>query len=188
MRDMLIKSYTEAGYQPIPPVRMSDADYAGALQCFVPACVDIVPINSDKKWIYLARRRTKPMIGWWWIGGRMMPHDTRLEEAAIRSFQRETDVLLTADRLKLTAILDYRFKDRAQMPDNIGCHALGITFTVELTYEEIIHVSDNLDRNEYYQRDGLVPFDRAFLVFEKASAPVLELYDHIFPATKQLCC
>ena len=169
---MLVRSYTESGYRPIPPIRLSDEEYAKALQCFVPVCADIVPINSANKFIYLAKRKTKPMLGWWWIGGRMMPHETK-EEAAIRSFKRETDVSLTTDRLKLVAILDYRCRDRAQMPDNIGAHMLGITFTVEPTPEELVHASQNLERKEYDRTNGLNAFDRSGLVSKWGSDPVL---------------
>lgn len=184
---MLVKSYTEENYQRIPPVRLSDEEYARALQCFVPACVDIVPINSPGRLIYLAKRETKPMLGWWWTGGRIMPNETK-EEAAIRSFKREADVLLTAERLNLVAVLDYRFKDRAQMPDNIGCHMLGITFTVEVTPDELAHISSHLEQKEFTQAYGLIAFTRADLVSKQVTAPVLDMYDHLFPSVKQVCC
>ncbi len=184
---MLVKSYTEEGYQQIPPVRLSDEEYAKALQCFVPVCTDIVPIDRALQLIYLAKRKTKPMVGWWWTGGRMMPHETK-EEAAIRCFQRETKLSLDQRRLELVAVLDYRCKNRSQTPDAIGCHMLGITFTVELTPNELSSASANLEKNEYEDGGGLVAFNRADLFEERVASPIIDLYNQVFPPKKLFCC
>lgn len=185
--ETLVKSYTEDGYQIIPSLRLSDDEYGRGLQCFVPACTDIVPIDVEQKVIYLARRVSKSMTGWWWIGGRMAPDETK-EEAAVRNFKRETGLELHQNRLKLVAVFDYRFKNRAQPPQEIGCHMLGYTFTIELTTEEIVKISSNLEREEYEASAGLVAFSRENLVEEKVFPAILDLYDCVFPPQENVEC
>ncbi len=179
----LVRTYTENGYQAILPLRLADDEYGRALQCFVPACTDIVPVDTRSRIIYLARRASKPMTGWWWIGGRMAVHETK-EEAAIRNFKRETGLEITADRLRLVAVFDYFCKDRAQAPQDIGCHMLGYTFTVELTAEEIALAATNLDKVEY-EAAGIIAFNREQLVDVSVFPAILDLYDHVFPPQPQ---
>lgn len=177
---ILVSSYTENGYQPIPSVRLSDDEYGRGLQCFVPACTDIVPINVDRQIIYLARRASKPMTGWWWIGGRMAPCETK-EEAVARNFKRETGLELPQNRFKLMAIFDYRCKDRNQSPQEVGCHMLGYTFTVELAAMELTSISVDLDEQKEYEKGtSLFAFDRERLVREGVFPSILDLYDHVF--------
>lgn len=185
--NILIGSYTEKGYQFIPSVRLSDDEYGRGLQCFVPACTDIVPIDRNRRVVYLARRASKPMTGWWWIGGRMAAHETK-EEAAVRNFRRETGLELAHDRLSLTAVFDYRWKDRVQIPQEIGCHMLGYTFVVELTTEEMTVVTANLEREEYEASTGLTAFSREKLVEEKVFPAILDFYDRIFPPQEDVEC
>ncbi|MEK7632139.1 MAG: NUDIX hydrolase [Patescibacteria group bacterium] len=132
-----------------------------------------------RKVIYLAHRRSKPMTGWWWIGGKMVPDQT-LELSAVKNFQRETGLELPVSRLQLVGFLDYRWKDRAQAPQDMGCHMMGITFVVELTEAELLSVAANLDPKEYQKSVGLVPFNRHQLVEENVAPPILKLYDHVF--------
>ena len=178
--DILVRSYTDDGYQSYPSIRLSDEEYAKSLQCFVIACADILPINLEKKTIYLASRNIKPKKGWWWIGGRMMPHDLP-KDAAARNLKRETNLEIPQNRFKLVAVLDHRCKDREQQPQDIGYHAMAYTFTVELTDAETASASENLDKDEYKQRKGLSVFNRERLVNEKVDPAILDLYDHIFP-------
>ncbi|MBI2039439.1 MAG: NUDIX domain-containing protein [Candidatus Niyogibacteria bacterium] len=185
--DILVQSYTEAGFKPIPSLRLSDEEYGRVLQCLVYTCTDIVPIDAERKVIYLARRASKPNASWWWIGGRMAAHETK-EEAAVRNFRRETGLEISEDRLKLVAIVDCRWKDRAQPPQEIGCHPATYVFTIELTAEERAGVSANLDAQEYEREIGLSDFSREQLVGEKVVSPILELYDHIFPPEEDVKC
>ena len=182
--ETLIKTYTESGYKEIPSIYLSDDEYGRALQCFVPVCTDIVPIDTRRRIIYLAYRISKPMTGWW-IGGRMATHETA-KEAAVRNFRRETGLEIAHYRLKLVSILDYRFKDRAQTPQEIGTHTLAYTFTVELTADEIAVITANLDKVEYKASAGLAVFNRERLVEEKVFPAVLDLYDHIFPQKEEI--
>ena len=176
---ILIKSFKEDGYSPITHIRLSEEEYSRALSCFTPACTDVVPIDVDRKNIYLANRISKPMTGWWWIGGRMCAGETK-EEAAMRNFERETGLNLSSDRLRLVAVFDYFWKDRQQVPQEVGCHMLAYTFVVELTAEELAAIG--LEKSEYEASAGLTAFNREQLIKEKVFPAILDLYDLIFPS------
>lgn len=177
--NILVSSYTEPGHKPIPSLRLTDDEYARAVQSGVFACADIFPISRSRRVIFLATRDSKPMTGLWGIGGRMSAAETK-EEAAVRNFKRETGLELTQSRLTLAAVFDYRWKNRQQYPQDMGCHMSAYTFTVELTAEELVYASANLDPNEYKQGVGLVPYDRYQLIEENVAPPILWLYDHVF--------
>ena len=176
---ILIKSFKEDGYSPITHIRLSEEEYSRALSCFTPVCTDVVPIDVDRKNIYLARRSSKPMTGWWWIGGRMLPSDTK-EQSVARNFKRETKLKISQNRFRLVGVLDYRWKDRAQSPQGVGCHMLAYTFTLELTEKEIASLTGNLDKDEYEAGTGLIAFNREQLVKEEVFPAIINLYDHIF--------
>lgn len=176
----LIRSYVQDSTTVIPTVFLTDEEYGRALQCFVPACTDIVPVNFAERLFYLAERQVKPMTGMWWIGGRMKPGEA-IEVAAIRNFKRETQVELAQDRLQLAGIFDYIWKDRAQPPQNIGCHMLGITYVVQLNAEELFLASEHLEKVEYASGSGLRAYSRADLVREQVFPTILDLYDDVFP-------
>jgi ADP-ribose pyrophosphatase YjhB (NUDIX family) len=186
--NFFVCSYTEEGCQPVPSVYLSDEEYGRGLQCFVITCTDIIPIDIERKIIYLARRKTKPMKGWWYFGGKMNPAYTK-EESVIRSFKRETGLNLSIDRFKLIGFLDFRWKDREQTPQNIGCHMASYTYVVELTPEEIISASNNLD-NTFESGTNLTPFLRERLEEEiakgQADLAMLDVYDAIFPRSQHI--
>jgi len=88
----------------------------------------------------------------------MAPHETK-EEAAARNFKRETGLEIPQNRFKLVAVFDYRWKDRAQPPQEIGCDMLGYTFIVKLPAAKLASVSANLEEEEYEKGAGLSAFD-----------------------------
>jgi ADP-ribose pyrophosphatase YjhB (NUDIX family) len=187
LKTLLQESYCQVDRNKVRTIRLSDEEYGKALQRFVPACADIVPINRKKRLIYLARRKSKPMTGWWWTGGGMMVYETP-KYAAIRNFSRETKFLLPSYRLELVAIMDYLWKDRAQEPQNTPCHMFGYTFTVELTEHELTQASAGLDAQEYEQGIGFQAFDRERLLSEDVFPAILDLYDHLFPPLEAVTC
>lgn len=176
MSDILVRSFVEVGAEPIKTIWLPDHLYAEAIQCLVPACADVLVINRTNRLAYLAKRKSKPMAGWWLIGGRMIPGESPLE-GAIRNFVREAYIIPSAHP-ELVAVLDYRFKDRAQIPQDIGCQMVGFTYTLELGPEELEGIQ--LDPQEYVE-PKLYPFDRDRLVAENVPEPILWLYDHLFP-------
>ena len=185
---VLQRSYIEPG-STIPSVRLSDEEYGRALQRFIPACTDVLPIDSAKRVIYLARRRAMPNASWWFIGGGTFPHESYPQSAA-RCFKRETGVDLALDRLTLVADIDYIWKDRAQEPTTIGCHMIGYTFTVEITSEEIAQAAVGLEPTEYHADLGFRAFDRDELIAltnaGEIHPAVLAVYDHCFPQPAQV--
>ncbi len=169
-------SYVEEGYSPIPRVFLSDEAYGEGLQCFVPLCTDILPINTERKTVYLAKRRAKPMAGLWWLGGRMYP-DESLAGSAIRCFKRETGFDITEDRLIPVGFFEYKWKDRQQIPQTIGCHTASYLFSIALSNEEISAL--RLEQNEYADTT-MTEYDREQLVQENAHQAILDAYDAIF--------
>ena len=105
------KSYTEKDYKEIISPRLTEEEYEKSLRAFVILCTDILIIDKNKKTIYLAKRKAKPMNGWWFIGGRMYANETK-EESAVRCFKRETDIDIKEENLDFVALVDHRFKDR----------------------------------------------------------------------------
>ncbi len=175
--NILVKTHTEEGFQPIPSLFLSDGEYGRGLQCFVPCATDIVIINRKERTFYLACRKSKPVSDWWWIGGRMKPGELK-EEAAARCFKRETKLALPPNRFELAAVIDHRLKDRQQEPQTLGCHMNAFTFTVELTPDELAQIS--LDEKEYEKEVGLAVFSGGDLVTREVRPIVVELYNHIF--------
>lgn len=176
----LIRTYIESGYQPIPKTFLPDDAYVQGLQAFVYGCTDAVIINSARRTIYLAKRSQKPMIGWWWIGGRMNAGETK-EQSIIRCFAREVGLTFPQDRFTLLSVSDYLWKDRTQKPQDIGCHPMAYTFTVELSPGELDAASRNLEPKEYDAGEGLNEFSRERLLTENVFQAVIDVYDTIFP-------
>lgn len=178
VQSVLVRSFVEDGFEPVPRVFLSDTAYGDALRRFCPGCADIVIVDRSAKTIHLAERDQLPMQGLWWIGGAMSPSDSPHASAAA-NFKRETSLSLGEERFDLAAVMDYQWKDRQQEPQNMGCHMVGYTFTVELTPEELASV--NLAVTPEYGKSRLLPYDRAALVKANVFPAILELYDHIFP-------
>ncbi len=177
---MLVQSYVESGASQIPNVRLSDEEYTRGLQCFVPLCTDIVPVDRERKLIYLAKRSAKPMAGWWWLGGKMNPSETK-EGSALRCLRRETGLVISEDRLTLVAFMDLHWKDREQNPQAIGCHMADYIFAVEFSSKELGHIRENLEAQEYHVGEGLTPFDRKGLIEVEVFPAILDVYDTLFP-------
>ncbi len=180
MNDILVRSYTEEGYQPIPKIRLDDEAYGKLLQCCAPMCTDIVVVDRKNQLFWLAKRQTKPLDNWWWMGGRTNAQETK-EASALRIFLRETGLKLEEKQLELVAILDYRFKDRAQEPKDIGSHTVAHVFAVELTEDECRRASSHLEQKEYDFEKGLVAFNRKEIIDSNLFPAILDLYDHMFP-------
>lgn len=179
--DVLLKTYRETGTQPIPRIHLSDEEYGRGLQCFVVASTDIVLVNLDLELFFLARRKAKPVPGWWWLGGRMQPGETE-KESAVRCLRRETGLEISPDRLTLVGIVSHICKDREQGPQNLGCHMLAYTFTLEISRDELRQAAAQLDPNEYDRASGLRTFDRNALIKAGVRPQVLDLHRHVFPS------
>lgn len=173
------KLYREDSEHKIPRKFLSDEAYADAIAALIVVCTDAAIISKKRKTIFLAKRSTKPMSGWWFIGGRRIVGETA-DESIRRCFARETSLDLPETRFQFVAINDYVWKEREQKPQDAETHTLGYTFLVELSDEEVKKTSSALDLKEYERGFGLQEFDRQKLIDEGVHQAVIDIYDEIF--------
>ncbi len=178
-RHLLPTLHVEPGFHPIERVRLDDDEYARAITNFVIVCTDIVLVNRASRTIYLAKRCSKPMAGWWVIGGRTRAGEDFIESAR-RSLKRETTLDLSTHRFQFLMIARYWWKDRKQEPTDVGCDDLVFVFAVEPDEAELATAASHLDTKEYDRPSGLRAFGREELVREEIHQAVLSIYDGIF--------
>lgn len=172
------KRYKEDPTHTMPRQFLSDEVYAQAIATLVFCTTDAVIVDRMKKTIWLAKRRAKPMQGWWWIGGRILAGEPE-EVAIVRNFKRETGLDLPAERFQFVLLQRYQWKDRAQEPQKIGSDCLSYVHVVDLSRNELAQVSRQLDEKEYLDV-GLTEFTREQLVEEDVHEAIIDLYDEIF--------
>jgi ADP-ribose pyrophosphatase YjhB (NUDIX family) len=174
------RAYFELGTKKKPPVFLNDETYGKAIQSLVVVAADAVPINRERRTFYLAKRIAKPIQGWWELGGRICSGEPE-SEAISRIVKRETSVKVSPERFILVSQSRYFLKDRQQEPQDAGNDTFCYHFAVELTDDELIIASANLDENEYERSFGLREFDREKIVKKNVELPILDLYDTVFP-------
>lgn len=172
------KIYVEEPGHIYDPLRLEEAEYARAIQSLIVVCTDIGIIDSESKTIYLARRASRPANGWWWfIGGRSRIGETE-HQSARRCFQRETGLLIDERRFNFVCMNRYFFKNRQQLPHEVGCDSLCYTLSVGLTKEERDRVI--LDPHEYLD-SGLREFHYEELrLTEGVQDPIRDFYAEVF--------
>lgn len=153
--------------------------YSKFLDHFISVCTDVIIVDFTRKTCFLAKRISKPMSGWWIMGGRMFAGENE-NEAIRRNFKRETSLDVEAKRFVFARMCRTLWKDRQQEPKDRGCDNLAYTFYVELTKEEREQVAENLDPKEYDPSFGLQEFDFARLTKENVHQEILDLYLQIF--------
>lgn len=173
------KHYIEDSSYQMPGRMWDDVSYSHVLDMFVIVCVDVVLVNHERKTIYLARRRAKPMQGWWVIGGRMQAGEQE-RDAMHRKFLQETSVDVDSARFEFLCMNRYFWKDRQQEPQENGADSLAYTFIVELMEEELKQAAENLEKREYEASGGLREFTRDELLQEGAHEAIIDLYDQVF--------
>lgn len=171
--------YIEDTNHTMPKKVLDEKIYAAAIESMVVACTDAVIVNAKKKTVYLGWRVAKPMQGWWIIGGRMFAGENQLDSIA-RCFERETSVAVDKNRFVLRCVNRYMWKDRQQIPQDIGEDNLAYTFSVELTPDELRNASSSLDPDEYDKSIGLEEFDYERLQKEKVHPAIIDVYKDIF--------
>lgn len=172
--------FKEPGHEPVGNVPMTDEEYSKVLDVMVVVCADAVIVNRERKTIYLAKRKAKPMQGWWIIGGRVRSGEEPL--AAIhRKFLHETGVDVSEERFKFISFIRHQWKDRQQQPQTHGVDDLSYTFVVELSQDELTVAHASLDEKEYEKDQGLTEFTKEKLEQENVHPSLLHLYNLIFP-------
>lgn len=163
--------------------KMPTEVYKQALQSMILVCTDALIIEPCSRRTYLAKRRHRPMKNcYWFIGGRRFPGETTTE-AIKRCFAREASLRLPDRRFVYVDAFEYLFEDREQKPQRAGTHSLSHTFAVFLKPEEVKLVAKSLDPEEYYQEEGLMPFDRLELNRAGVHEVIAEVFDRVMSSS-----
>lgn len=171
-------TYKEEGFLPISNDWLENEAYEKVLRSKVLVNTDVALVNPVNRTMYLAWRKAMPMQGWWIIGGNTGDINAPLVERLLTVVERETNLVIQSDRFVLTGLMEYFWKDRAQQPQDVGCHMFGLTFSVDITHEEAERIA--LDPKEY-ESGNIVQFTREDLVREQVFPGLIDLYDRIFP-------
>lgn len=171
--------YKEETAVALPRKFLGDDEYADALEAFVLVCTDCVLINQERQTFYLAKRKSKPLSEWWFIGGRTFCGEDEITSIR-RCLKRETKLDISPDRFRFLTMKRYLFKDRQQIPQNKSCDSLCYIFALFVTDEEIAIANANLDPEEYDTNIGLREFTADDLGKEGVFPPIVDLYEEIF--------
>ncbi|MBI4137760.1 MAG: hypothetical protein HY472_00740 [Candidatus Sungbacteria bacterium] len=165
----------EKVYREVPPdykferVFLPEDVFNQARPAFIQECTDIIPINRQRRTLYLAPRISQPMAGWWWIGGRRYPGETK-REAAKRNFNRETSLHFGEKQFENVSHHELLC---------LGIHYSIWTFAAEVSPDHVAYISDHLDQKEYDRTKGLREFTREQLIKERIHPSILTFYDKI---------
>jgi len=143
---------------------------------------DVVIVDYQKRTLWLATRKARPVSDPWWIGGRRRAGES-LIDAARRNFHRETGLLIDPSRFAFVRQAEFICATRQQEPQNVGCHYLSDLFSVKITEKERAAMA--LDKAEYEVDFGLREFDRDALLDVQWSRrewghAMMATYEHLF--------
>lgn len=170
--------YKEAGFV-LGNSYLSEAEYGHAIAALILVTSDVVIIDRDAQEFFLARRKVKPMQGWWYIGGRRTPGETASEGAA-RNFERETGLAIPVHRFTLARTSEHIWRERKEEPTDVAKHDLAFVFALELDEAERARI--RLDPAEY--EGAIEPFDRDRLAHDGIHPSIVDLYDLTFPSRR----
>jgi ADP-ribose pyrophosphatase YjhB (NUDIX family) len=173
-------TYPENPDAKMPPVRLSEENFAVAMESFTIVGTDVLFVNRARKTIFLAHRIALPLQGFWMIGGRMFAGEPEFDSMR-RIVKRETSLELPIDRFELVTFNRYLWATRAQEPHDKGSDNLCYTFIAELSPEEIAIASHHLDPDEYDAAAGLTEFDAARLEASDVHQAIKDPYALVFP-------
>lgn len=178
----MLKSYRDPA-NPKKPVtikrpHVDDALYTKVVRSFPIPTVDVVFTVPGKKVLYLATRNVYPTPGPWYIGGRIYFNDDTLEEAMVRTMERETGMHVDATRFALVLVAYYSWFKIKQ--GGVGKN-ISFSFRLEVSPEELNQIGTGLAPSEYDVGSGLKAYDRKRLVREKCHPVLIDLYDAIYP-------
>lgn len=163
----------------MPKERLENQIYARAIESLVIVCTDIIMVCRGKNLVYLAKRRQKPLLGWWMIGGRMRAGEDYLESAQ-RYMYEEAGMKIEKNRFEYVTTNRYWCKDRQQIPQEIGSDSEGHIFSLEVSDEELKSIALNLDEYEYDRKEGIREFSRETLIAAKIHPAIIDIYNKIF--------
>lgn len=169
--------FIEPGTPKMEKVFLTDKVYSQALEAMVVVCADAVIVNKEKKTFILANRISKPMQGWWVIGGRVMRGEDPLE-AIKRKFKQETGLNIPTKRFEFVTFIRHQWRNRQQKPQNKPVDDISYTFAIELNKKEIAKLQKSLDAKEYSNKDPIKEFNEKEI--QKLNPAIIYLYNLIF--------
>lgn len=182
--DQTVAFYRQDPAHTMPRNRISEESYREAIGGMVIVCTDVVLLNRERQTFFLPTRRSLPMRGLWWIGGRMSAGETE-RESIVRVFRRETSLALLSGRFVETPRMTrYQWSERQQEPQSVGSDNLCYNYSVEPTDDELRRIARNLNPAEYDTSAGLTQLGRLQLkdLYERGLLhPVIwDIYQIIF--------
>lgn len=171
--------YSEDPSFVMPRKFLPEDRYAEAMEALIVVCADAIFINRERKSVFLAWRRAKPLPGWWFIGGRINAGEREID-GIVRLVSRETTLVFLPERFSFLRMNRYICSEREQEPQQAGSDTLSYMFAIELTHVEYSSVAVNLEQNEYDRERGLREFKRSDLIEEGVHPAILDIYDQLF--------
>lgn len=161
--DQTVALYRQNPNHVMAKVFVSDGAYAEAITGLPIVCTDVVLINRERETFYLPTRRSLPMRGLWWIGGRLMAGEPE-RDSIVRVFKRETGLSLPPGRFVETPKMTrYQWSEREQEPQDLGSDNICYNYSLEPTEEELHSIALHLNPKEYDVSAGLTQLGRAQL-------------------------
>lgn len=164
---------------------MSDEAYGEMVANAVIVCADVVFYDKVSQGFYLAVRRSLPMRGLWWIGGRVRAGEDSVA-AILRNAKRETKLDLDPARLIAAPwLLRYHWSQRRQLPEDRGSDNLCYMFSMAINPGEAVAIGSNLEPTEYDAGAGLRLYGRdelkRLLTTGELHPVIWRMYNAIFP-------
>lgn len=120
------------------------ATYSVILDTVVVACTDICVLDGENN-ILLGLRQRKPLDDvWWTMGGRMFPGES-FGESAARKLIEEIGIRIAPSRFQFLNLYSWLNGERAQSPQENGCHMIDIMMVVEVKTEEASSIQKNCE-------------------------------------------
>jgi len=157
---------------------ISDEAYREMVQKMPITCTDVVFIVKNDKAIYVGKRIALPMSGIWIFGGRMNFNDNSFEESLSRIMEIEVSHAIDPKRFNYLCTNLYSWVVVAQ--GNFPGKNVGITYSCEVTKEELEKMSKGLNPKEYDLEFGIQRFDRDRLINGRIHPALVDIYRDLF--------
>lgn len=152
--------------------------HAEAILAFPIVSTDVFIVDKRKRTIYLAKRIVDPLPEPFGMGGRSFAGEDP-DSSIVRSFGRETGLILPPDRFHFVCMNRYFWATRKQEPKNAGVDYLAYTYWVELNQDELAQAATGLERGEY-EPGSFKEYSWQDLVDAQIHPAVLSFYRKLF--------